>query len=311
MQIPQIIPSRFIRRAQLAAVLIAISTSVFAGPIAGNDAAQPAPASAPLSELTLWNFFSEGWDQDWAKRPHPGGNPNGALLRVQTNFLEREFRTDYTYLNSNAGAKTKDIQFLNALVAWGFNRRFMFEVIGNEQWNDFRGGGSESGTGGGALARFQIVDTTNSSYALNLRVSLPNEGIGEEMTTLGTALAGWEDLTRFGLKRVGLYWHVQEESFVGPGKAGARRNDMTYAVSLAKTWTDPDVPWFGNFTTFVEAFGRTDLDGSHRGRTAISVTPGIRITLGHGHVLMGGVDIPVSYPRNYNSTFRITYIINF
>lgn len=299
------IPNRVCLRAKLTALALAAASPALAGPPAGDTAA---PA---LSKLTLWNFFSEGWDQQWAKRPHPGGAPDMALLRVQTNFLEREFRADYTFQNGNAGAKTKDVQFLNALVAWGFNRRFMFELIANEQWNDFRKGGSESGTGGAALARIQIVDTANSSYALNLRASMPNQGLGEKMTTLAPALAGWEDLTRLGLRRVGLYWHVQEETYVGPGKSGDRRNDMTCAVTLAKTWTEPDMPWFGNFTTFAETFGRTDLDGTHRGRTAFSVTPGVRMTLGHGHVFMAGVDIPVGQPRTYDSTFRVTYIINF
>src|SRR5207244_2761287 len=125
----------------------------------------------------------------------------------------------------------------------------MFEVIGNEQWNDLRAGGTESGTGGAALARFQLVDTVDSSYALNLRVSVPNKGIGEDLTPLGFAVAGWEDLTRIGMKRFGLYWHLQEETFAGPAKEGDRRNDITYAVTLAKTWTEPDVPWLGNFTT--------------------------------------------------------------
>ena len=43
--------------------------------------------------------------------------------------------------------------------------------------------------------------------------------------------------------------------------SGETRNDLTYAVSLAKTWNDPDMPVFGNFTTFVELYNTTDLDG--------------------------------------------------
>ena len=300
-----------VRSTTLAALLVTAATSLHAGTPGGADKAVTVSPEAALSDLTLANFFSEGWDQGWAKRPHPDGAPDMALLRAQTNFLESEFRTDFTYQDSASSSKTKNVQFLNALVAYGFNRRFMFEVIGNEQWNNLRNGGGVSGTGLGALARFQLVDTVNSSYALNLRVSTPDHGIGETLTTLGVALAGWEDLTRFGLNRTGLYWHVQEETFAGPAAAGVRRNDMTYDVTLAQTWTRPDVPVFGNFTTFLEAFARTDLDGSHSGATSLSLTPGIRMTLGHGHVLMFGVDLPLSEPRTYNETWRITYIYNF
>ena len=67
----------------------------------------------------------------------------------------------------------------------------------------------------------------------------------------------------------------------------------------------------GNFTTFVEGYGVTSLDGSAKGATAITVTPGIRTTLGHGNVLMAGVDIPVSNPRPESAIYRLTYIINF
>ena len=63
-----------------------------------------APKERPR-DLTLANFFSAGWDDEWAKQVRATGTPNMALLRVQTNFMEREFRANY-YLENNVASKT-------------------------------------------------------------------------------------------------------------------------------------------------------------------------------------------------------------
>src|SRR5260370_37657295 len=47
------------------------------------------------SDLTIFNLFTAGWDEDSSKRVRATGTPYLALLRVQTNFMEREFRLNY------------------------------------------------------------------------------------------------------------------------------------------------------------------------------------------------------------------------
>jgi hypothetical protein len=292
-----------------ALVSISQTHSVFAGPEPAAEMQTPPLSSA--SNLTLGNFFSEGWNQPYSHRSDPDAAPDMALLRVQTNFLEREFRFDFASERNIHGAAKKDVDTLDGLVAYSFNRRFMLEVVSSYEWDDYRVGNNMSGAGGAIVARLQLVDVPGSSYALTARTSLPDTGVGDHETTVSFALAGWQDLTQLGLSRTGLYFHVQEETYAGPGTAGEKRNDITYAVSLAKTWTRPDMPIFGNFTTFVEGYGATNLDGDEKGVTTITVTPGIRMTLGHGNVLIAGVDIPVSNPHPYGVIYRLTYIINF
>lgn len=274
------------------------------------------PTSGQPSNLAFSNFFSEGWNQDWVKRRTPGGAPDMSLLHVQTNFLEREFRTDF-YNQQNVGSnKTAHISFVDALIAYGINRRFMMEVVANYQWNNSQtAGASVNGAGAALVGRLQLVDIPGASYAYNFRVSSPNAGIGNKQTTFSNALAGWNDLTGIGLKRVGLYYSIQENAYDGPAKAGSKNNDIAYAVALAKTWTDPHVPLVGNFTTFVEMYGTTDLDGNAHSKT-VNVTPGIHTKLGHDrlgheHVLMAGVDLPVSNPHSFNVTYRLTYVFDF
>jgi hypothetical protein len=162
----------------------------------------------------------------------------------------------------------------------------------------------------GGFARLQLVDTASSSLATTFKAALPNHDIGEQDTTLSLAVAGWQDLAPFGLKRMGLYYHLQEETLAGPAKPGSPRNDLTYDVSLARTWSSPE-SYFGNATTFLEAYGRTDLDGIHNGRSTLTLTPGLRATIAHRHIVMAGVEFPVTDPRPYERIVRLTYIYNF
>jgi hypothetical protein len=292
-------------------LFLLISLRAFAGDVSESVIQNQTPAFSQPSNLTLSNFFTEGWNQPWEKRVTPGGAPDMALLHVGTNFLEREFRTDFYSQENTASDGTRNVEFLDGLIAYSFNRRFMLEVVSDYEWKNARDGGADSsGAGGAAVARLQLVDLPGASYDLNFRVSAPNDGIDLKQTELSPALAGWNDLSGIGLKRVGLYYSLQEDAYAGPGKPGTRHNDLAYAVSLAKTWTDPKTPVFGNFTTFAELYATTALDGTNPG-TELNITPGIRFTLGGGSVLMGGVDLPLSNPHDFAATYRVTFIQNF
>src|SRR5215469_13833546 len=78
-----------------------------------------------LSDLTLWNFFTEGWTQPWAKRERASGTPNMALLRVTTNFLERELRLDYTHTADVKRSRFQSQDMINGLIAYGLDGRIM------------------------------------------------------------------------------------------------------------------------------------------------------------------------------------------
>ncbi len=271
--------------------------------------AQSTP-DAGLSNLTLGNFFSEGWDQNWAKRPNPDGAPDMALLRVQTNFLEREFRTDFYTQQDLNSPKNRTIDFGDALIAYGLNRRFMVSVTTNYQATNSRVNNDADASSGALGLRMQLVDIPGSSYAFNVKVTTPAKSLGNDLTTVNYNVAGWEDLTPYGLPKFGLYFSAGFDNFVGPHPIGTKSSDAAYDVSLAKTWTEPTAT-LGNFTTFAELFGTTDTSGSTSGKTVVTLTPGIRTGIGHNQILMAGVDLPVSHPRPYNEGLRITYIINF
>jgi hypothetical protein len=292
---------------------------ILAGPAGAQTADPPTQGQSPAPEqpsnLTLWNFFTEGWDQQWTHRDTPGGAPDMALIHVTTNFLEREFRFDSYQQQNLSSDSNKATYFTDALVAYGINRRFMLEVVSNYEWKDPKASDNINGSGGALVGRFQLVDIPGSSYAFQVKVSSPNVGIGNQQTTFSPSIAGWQDLTGLGLKRVGLYYSLTEDTYAGPAAAGSKRNDLLYDVSLAKTWTEKTTPLFGNFTTFVELYSTTNLDGpsSDRGLSysEVNVTPAFRFDLTHNNTLMGGIDFPVSSPHDFTKTFRLTYIYRF
>ncbi len=270
---------------------------------AEHEGGQPA-------DLTPLNFFTEGWTDAWVHRHRL--SPDMALLRVTTNFLEQEFRLDYVYTAVNNNPKVRDTQLANALIAYAVDRRLMLEVITNYQWNQPPSGAPVNGPGGGAILRFQLVDTETASYAFNYKVAFPNKTIGQTTTTMSYTLTGWQDVGAVVpvLGRFGLYYSLTYDNQVGSPKKGATTNDFSYALSLAETWLPANTPVLGNFTTFLEFSGTTPLDGTNIS-TILSLTPGIRFWFVPKNSLMFGIDFPLTSNPAYSIAYRLTYILNF
>jgi hypothetical protein len=296
------------------AVLLALSGIATASadpPDAPGGDSRPAEAHAALTDLGLGNFFSAGWDEDWAHRHR--FTPDMALLRVTTNFLEREFRLDVSRTDVRGNATVDTQTLANGLIAYGLSRRLMIEVVANYQWNQQDGGTTASGAGGGAILRAQLVDTATLSADFQVKVGFPNKGVGQTQTSVAYAVGAWQDLHALipALGRTGLYESIQYESLPGPARAGARTKDLAGDLSLATTWTSPDTKGFRNFTTFVEFFATRDLDGFASGTTIASVTPGIRTWFAPKHSITIGEDFPLGRPGGFTRVLRVTYIMNF
>ena len=266
--------------------------------------------TGPLPDLTFQHFFSDGWTDRWVKRSRPEGAPDLTLLRVQSNLLLRSLRTDGFIEQPTAASGNSRVSSVTPLIEYAVNRRLMPGFFVNYQEFDHSSGGGREGWTYGGLVRLQLADTANTSYAFNLKMAAPNSGLGEHQTLTSFALAGWHNLRPLGLGRMGLYWHLQEETLLGPRVPGARQNDLTYDLSLAQTWTGAGEP-LGLLSTFVETYAKTDLDGHHPGRTVVTLTPGVRTTLAHHHVVMFGVDFPLNDPKPYDQLYRLTYIYSF
>ncbi|MDR3402855.1 MAG: hypothetical protein P4L99_10195 [Chthoniobacter sp.] len=294
----------------IAAWLLLILAAPF-GVQGGEPSVPPlGAAKSQVADLTFSNFFSEGWDGPWIKRSRGDATPDMSLLRVQTNFVTEVFRLDYAYQQNLATAGVRGTDAITGTFEFPFNRRIELGIVGYYNWVDSRNGEDINGGTEGAFVRLAWIDTATSSLATNIRVAFPNHDLGGKDTTMSVALTGWQDLAPLGLKGVGLYGHIQEETLAGPYATGSRRNDMTYDISLAKTWTKPG-DFLGNATTFIEAYGVTDLDGDHTGHTVITITPAFRATIAKRHVFMAGVDFPLTEPNPFERIYRFTYIYCF
>ena len=206
------------------------------------------------------------------------------------------------------------------------NRRFELDLEPLYTWKAGRNGRpSQDGLRWDTGARFQLIDTADTAINFQLRVLTPNSRLDERQTTLGFVFAGFNDLTSKGLCRMGLYYHFEYQSLLGPrgeepeaeGLPPGQRPSgrITYSAALAKTLVEPKVPLFGDFTVFVESFGSTDLNGSRSGQTYFSFTPGVRTNLTGREEkawwLQTGFEIPVTRQRSNDMGFRISLIRDF
>lgn len=279
--------------------------------------------TAPPSDLTLGNFFTAGWGEPYIHRERQSGTPDMALLKVQTNFLERELRIDYAHTSHNLVPTPRfgTIDFADALIAYGLDRRWQVEVVSNYQWNTASANGAQnaSGSSGAGVLRFQLVDTELSSYSAQIRVDAPNRSLpNNTQTSIQYVLAAFNDLyPLLGLYRTGLYYSFVYQELLGHHNLGQPQNAVIYDVTIAKTWTDKYRPLFGQLTTFLEANATTELDGSgvgnlHGGHTIGTLTPGMRFWfLPPNNSVMLGADLPVVHTYPFGYVLRATYILNF
>jgi hypothetical protein len=285
----------------------------------GHDHEAEHHAEEP-ADLFPCDFFRTGWDEPFEERPREGRAPRFNLFKSRQGFLERIALADYVYTNGLEN-RTLDDHLVIAGLEWAFNRRLEIEVGPFYEWRrpsspDARRGDGLSGEYG---ALFQLLDTADWAFNLQVHAVTPETHLDVHQTELAFALAGFNDLTHtLGLRRVGLYYDAEYVALIGPRGAGDERrpaNLMRYDVSVAKTLVEPTVPLVTDFTVFVEAFGETELDGSNSGRTLVTFTPGIRFNpTGReekARWVQAGVEFPVTRPRPFNERVLLAVIHDF
>ena len=276
-------------------------------------------------DLGLRDFLTTGWDEKFEERHRKGVAPRFNLFKTRQGFLEQIFAVDYGYLSRTDGGRFNEHEAA-AGFEYALNRRFEIDAKPFYTWKTSRGErASQNGLRWDLGTRFQLIDTTDTAVNVQLRVVTPSAHLEDRQTTLGFVFAGFNDLTKHGLCRTGLYYHVEYDALLGPRDAEPEAEGLppvqrassriTYSVALAKTLVDPEVPLIGDFTVFLEAFGATDLNGTKSSQTFFSFTPGVRMNLSGREEkawwLQTGYEIPVTGPRAFNYGFRIALIRDF
>jgi hypothetical protein len=82
-----------------------------------------------VSDLGILDTFTNGCNEDAVHRHR--STTDMALLKVTTNFLEREFRLDYAYTNLKSGQKYTATNFVNGLMAFAAERQLHLPINDN------------------------------------------------------------------------------------------------------------------------------------------------------------------------------------
>lgn len=276
--------------------------------------------------LNLLNFFSSGWDKPFRNRSRVGRSPRLHLFTTKQPFLDREARLNYNFIG-NGEFGLANLHELDFEFEIPFDRRYMIDVEPRYTWIDGRNGARDTNALGVSLiSYFQLFDMHDTAMNFQFGVTPPTQGLGIEIEEepsealqggrepleLNFVLAGWQDLTQsLGLYRTSVSCHVEYITFVGPNASSETDHYVTYGLSLAKTFTEPDATRFRDLTFFIENFATIPLDGQIGGNPTITFTPGFRWNIGTANDpwwIMTGVEVAVDNPDVFDYALRFSII---
>jgi hypothetical protein len=265
---------------------------------------QPDPDS--WRPLPLSTLFSEGWNEPWVPSPNgSGGAPRqGWINAADGNFYRLWF---FTFAQAfNQGNKSN--AYLGAYTLYTpLSRRLL--LITNIPFVERNGVGSglpiASGPSGlntprtgtrnqttfGDITftpRVMLHETQDFSLTSELAVTVPT---GNQPLTGKTALT----------PAVG-FWNNFAGRWVVRGAfgdliplGGGGHDTLISQLAIGNTFTDHDVPLFGDFTLYVSAVVDTPLAyGQH---TSVTLTPGTRQHLGRDWYFLAGLPTPLTSQR--------------
>ena len=255
--------------------------------------------------LTFSTLFSEGWNEAWVPSPNgSGGAPRQGWINAMDGNL---YRLSFFTFAQAFNTQPKGNAYLGAYTILApLNRRF--EVIINIPFvirnNDISGGLpiqnpinatakplSTSHTGFGDMSftpRVLLHETKDFSLTGELAVVTPTgtPPISGNKTTLVPAFGIWTNVGGGWVVRGGLGLAIPTN---GSG------DNLISQLAIGNTFTDHDVPLFGDFTLYLSAVANTPLGNGDL--TSVTLTPGMRTHLGNDCYFLAGLPIPVTNER--------------
>ncbi len=253
--------------------------------------------------LPLSTLFSEGWNEAWVPSPNgSGGAPRqGWINAMDGNVYRLWFFTFAQAFNSDPkgnaylGSYTL-LAPLNRRMELIFNIPF---VIRNNAVsglpilnpNNPMAPTTKSHSGFGDMSftpRFLLHETKDFSLTAELAVVTPtgNQPLAGNTTTLVPAFGVWNN--------PGGGWVVRGGLGLGIPMNGSGDN-LISQLAIGNTFTDHDVPLFGDFTCYLSTVVNTPLGNSDQ--TSVVLTPGMRTHLGNDWYFLAGLPIPLTKQR--------------
>ena len=259
--------------------------------------------------LSLETFFTEGWFEPWRTCPRSTtGAPRQGWINADDGVFYRLAFIDFQYQNNN---QQNGNEYLGTLIPFiPISRRFQirfdvpFIVLNKGGLNN-----NYHGNFGDFVVspRFLLSESQDFSQVFECLVTTPTgqtvNGNGQATLTPqyefwygglpgGTVIRGGTGFT-MPTNDAGI------TSFVGgvPTTAPGARTTYNYNLAFGKYWTPHDA---GDFATYLSVNGFTTLDALGPAYTFLSVTPGLRIHLGKNYYVLGGIEVPLTGPKNQN-----------
>jgi hypothetical protein len=252
--------------------------------------------------LPLSTLFSEGWNEAWVPSPSgSGGAPRQGWINAMDGNLYR--LSFFSFGQAFNNAPKGNAYFGSYTLLAPLNRRL--ELIVNVPFvvrNNAVSGlpiqnpntsmpptSSHSGFGDMSFTpRVLLHETKDFSLTSELAVVTPtgNQPIAGKTTTLVPAFGFWNNPGGGWVIRGGLGLAIPLD---GSG------DNLISQFAIGNTFTDHDVPLFGDFTLYMSTVANTSL--ANGGHTAVTLAPGMRTHLGNDWYFLAGLPVPLTNQR--------------
>jgi hypothetical protein len=270
--------------------------------ITGSIFGQPDPNT--WRPLPLSTFFSEGWNEAWVPSPNgSGGAPRQGWINAMDGNLYRLWF--FTFAQAFNNAPRGNAYLGSYTLMTPLSRRL--ELIINVPFvirnnastglpildpnNPRATATTKSHSGFGDMSftpRFLLHETKDFSLTAEMAVVTPTgtQPLAGNTTTLVPAFGFWNNPAGGWVIRGGLGLGIPMN---GSG------DNLISQLAIGNTFTDHDVPLFGDFTLYLSAVVNTSLANSDQ--TSMTLTPGMRTHLGNDWYFLAGLPTPVTKDR--------------
>jgi hypothetical protein len=256
--------------------------------------------------LPIWTLFSEGWNEAWVPSPNgSGGAPRqGWINAADGSFYRLWF---FTFAQAfNQGPKSNAYLGAYTLYTPLSRRLLLITYIPFIERNGV-GSGSPITTGPSGLntprtgtrnqitfgdltftPRLMLHETQDFSLTSEVAVTVPtgNQPVAGK-TALTPAVAFWNNFAG--------RWAIRGAFGDLIPLGGGGHDTLISQLAIGYTFTDHDVPLFGDYTLYVSAVADTPL--SQGQRTSVTLTPGMRTHLGRDWYFLAGLPTPLTSAR--------------
>ena len=254
--------------------------------------------------LPLSTLFSEGWNEAWVPSPNgSGGAPRQGWINAMDGNLYRLWFFTFAQAFNNAPRGNAYLGSYTLLTPLSRRLELIINipfVIRNnastglpilDPNNPRATATTKSHTGFGDISftpRFLLHETKDFSLTAEMAVVTPTgtQPLAGKQPPWSPAFGFWNNFAGGWVIRGGLGLGIPMN---GSG------DNLISQLAIGNTFTDHDVPLFGDFTYYLSTVVNTSL--ANCDQTSMTLTPGMRTHLGNDWYFLAGLPMPVTKDR--------------